>query len=104
MFEGPTVCQPSGWSGGRAFQPPAALVSLCGGTSLPLRPVWPSWMPATPPNRLIIAVTRAWPSIWSSSQMPAQEVVVRPSGVMAICSGKTSPKPPAARAPRYMTW
>ena len=26
------------------------------------------------------------------------------SGAIAICSGNTNPKPPAARAPRYMTW
>jgi hypothetical protein len=36
--------------------------------------------------------------------MPAQAVQVRPSGVMAICSGKTRPKPPAAREPISMTW
>ncbi len=36
--------------------------------------------------------------------MPAQPVEVRPSGVMAICSGNTSPKPPAAREPISMTW
>ena len=29
--------------------------------------------------------------------MPAQCVPVRPSGVIAICSGNTRPKPPAAR-------
>lgn len=48
--------------------------------------------------------TLARPSTWASSQMPAQCTLVRPSGEMAICSGKTSPKPPAARAPRYMVW
>src|SRR5918993_5898935 len=36
--------------------------------------------------------------------MPAQLVPVRPSGVMAICSGKTRPKPPAARDPISMRW
>jgi hypothetical protein len=53
---------------------------------------------------LMIAATRAKPSIWLSSQIPAQLVPVRPSGVMAICSGKTRPKPPAAREPMSMTW
>ena len=72
--------------------------------SLPLRPVWPSWMAGTAPMSLTTAATRARPSIWESSQIPAQLVPVRPSGVMAICSGKTKPKPRAARDPISMTW
>jgi hypothetical protein len=35
---------------------------------------------------------------------PAQPVPVRPSGVIAICSGNTKPNPPAARDPISMTW
>ena len=74
-----------------------------GFSSLPLQPVWPSWMASTDPMSLMIAVTRDKPSIWESSQMPAQPVPVRPSGVIANCSGNTRPNPPAARDPINMT-
>ena len=81
------------------------MIKKMGGVlALPLRPVWPSWMAATPPIFLIMATALAWPSIWASSQSPAQWMLVRPSGEMAICSGKMSPNPPAARAPRYIRW
>src|SRR5690349_22557861 len=36
--------------------------------------------------------------------MPAQLVLVRPSGMMASCSGNTRLNPPAARDPINMTW
>src|SRR5690348_15705914 len=61
-------------------------------------------MPGTAPISLMIAVRRDKPSICESSQMPAQLVLVRPSGVMASCSGNTSAKPPAAREPSSMMW
>ena len=49
MADGATQVQPSGWSGGSCFQVPSALVPRWGGSSLPLRPVWPSWMAGTAP-------------------------------------------------------
>ena len=63
IAEGATQVQPSGWSGGSCFHMPSELTPRWGGSSLPLRPVWPSWIAGTAPMRSMILQTRVCPSI-----------------------------------------
>jgi hypothetical protein len=61
------------------------------------RPARASWMPGTLPRSLIVDVTSARASVWSSLQIPRSWGVTRPQAPTAVASVMTAPAPPTAR-------
>ena len=70
------------------------------GTVEALAPAWPSWMAGRAPWEAMNAAIGAHASRCSSFHRPVSHAEMRPSGVTAVASATTIPKPPAARAPR----
>ena len=93
--------------GATVVHPPDSSASCCppsqGRATLAFRPACASWMPATAPSALMTRTTAESPRMCSSFQMPRSWGEIRPPGVTAVASVKTSPAPPTARVPRCTT-
>ena len=71
-----------------------------GRRALALRPACASWTPASAPCAWTNATIRDHAAACSSFQIPVSCGLIRPSGLTAVASLRTTPAPPTARAPR----